>query len=305
MMLMSLLLVLSLERLITKTPNWHIEKYAAQYRDFLHDKGLLKLKKSEEESEKETNEEMPSAPSAVLYFYLLLPAVLLGAIEYWLLGAFLTFIEQSIVLFVCIGCPVLRAVYKNFLNAADRGDLQACSMYTDQLGHCGSQTDSDGTAGAEGKSFGQHLTWLNYQHYAAVMLWFIAFGAPGSLFYSLSRSTTEVLCNTNHPLKLAAGRLMFALDYIPVRVTAFGMLMMGHFSRALPEWLKYALQFDVPAYDVLTRISSKAEVLTPDEQQLQAENAAVEPKVLVKLAKRNVIFLLVITSALTLVGSLA
>ena len=193
MMLMSLLLVLSLERLITKTPNWHIEKYAVQYRAFLHDKGLIKLKEIGEESREEGNEERKPASSATLYFYLLIPAVLLGAIEYWLLGAFLTFIEQSIVLFVCIGCPVLRAVYKNFLNAAERGDLQACSMYTDQLGHCGSHSDSDGTASAEGKSFGQHLTWLNYQHYAAVMLWFIAFGAPGALFYSLSRSTTEVL----------------------------------------------------------------------------------------------------------------
>ena len=289
MMLMSLLLVLSLERLISKTPSWHIEKYASQYRDFLQKKGWLGEK----------------ASSAALYFYLLVPALLLGAIEYWLLGAFLTFIEQSIVLFICIGCPVLREIYKNFLNAAQRGDLQACSMYTDQLGHCASQSDSDGSASAEGKSFGQHLTWLNYQHYAAVMLWFIAFGAPGALFYSISRSTTEALCGANHPLKGAAGRLMFALDYIPVRGTAFGMLMMGHFSRALPEWLSHALQFDVPAYDVLTHISAKAEVLTPEEHQMQAENAAIEPRVLVKLAKRNVIFLLVITSALTLVGSLA
>ena len=289
MMLMSLLLVLSLERLISKTPSWHIEKYASQYRDFLQKKGWLGEK----------------ASSAALYFYLLVPALLLGAIEYWLLGAFLTFIEQSIVLFICIGCPVLREIYKNFLNAAQRGDMQACSMYTDQLGHCASQSDSDGSASAEGKSFGQHLTWLNYQHYAAVMLWFIAFGAPGALFYSISRSTTEALCGANHPLKGAAGRLMFALDYIPVRVTAFGMLMMGHFSRALPEWLSHALQFDVPAYDVLTHISAKAEVLTPEEHQMQAENAAIEPRVLVKLAKRNVIFLLVITSALTLVGSLA
>ncbi|MCG8497085.1 beta-lactamase regulator AmpE [Alteromonas sp. 07-89-2] len=297
MMLMSLLLVLSLERLITKDSKWHIEKYAAVYRDFLHDKGFISLRESEHEGSK--------ASSTALYFYLLLPAVLLGVIEYWLLGAFLTFIEQSVVLFICIGCPVLRAIYKSFLNAAERGDLQACSMYTDQLGHCASQSDSDGSAGAEGKSFGQHLTWLNYQHYAAVMLWFIAFGAPGALFYSLSRSTTEALCEGNHPLKGAAGRLMFALDYIPVRITAFGMLMMGHFSRALPEWIMHALQFDIPAYDVLTRISAKAEVLTPDEQQQQTENAAVEPKVLVKLAKRNVIFLLVITSALTLIGSLA
>lgn len=289
MMLMSLLLVLSLERLITKDTHWHVETYANQYRQFLIDKDWL------------------SEDSVATSFYLtmLMPALALAIIEYWLLGAFLTFVTQSLILFVCVGCPALRATYKCFLNAAERGDLQACSMYTDQLGHCATSNESDGSAKREGMSFGQHLTWLNYQHYAAVMLWFIAFGAPGALFYCLCRSTTEAFCAHNHPLKETAGRLMFALDYIPVRITAFGMLMMGHFSRALPEWLKYALEFNISAYDVLTKISSKAEMLTPEEQQMQSENASIEPKVLVKLAKRNVIFLLVITSALTLLGSLA
>lgn len=299
MILMSLLLVLSLERLISKEPNWHIEKYASQYREWLTGKGWIGKKSN----------------SAVLYSSLLAPAVILAAVEYFLLGAFLTFIEQSIVLFLCIGCPALRATYKCFLNAAERNDLQACSMYTDQLGHCANtQSESEdgeyeeknqGSAQVQGKSFGQHLTWLNYQHYAAVMLWFMVFGAPGALFYSLSRSTTEALCTAQHPLRETAGRLMFALDYVPVRITTFGMLMMGHFSRALPEWIKHALQLDISAYDVLTIISAKAEMLTPEEQALQAENAAVEPKVLVKLAKRNVIFLLVVTSALTVIGSLA
>jgi AmpE protein len=289
MILMSLLLVLSLERLITKTPVWHIERYAVAYQNWLYERKWLE----------------EGTSSIAFYLYMLLPALIIGLIEHWLFGAFLTFIEQSIILFICIGCPVLRATYKQFLNAADRGDLQACSMYTDQLGHCGSKRDSDGTAMAEGKSFGQHLTWLNYQHYAAVMLWFIAFGAPGAVFYCFSRSATERFCASQHPLAMAAGKLMYALDFIPVRITAFGMLMMGHFSRALPLWLKDGLSLNVPAYDLLTRVSSKAEMLTAEERQAQTENAAVEPKVLVKLAKRNVIFLLVITSALTVVGTLA
>ena len=289
MILMTLLLVLSLERVVSKDANWHIERYAAQYRAWLEKTQWLSDN---------------TAPIS-LYAALLLPPVVLGLIEYWVLGAFFTFIEQSIVLFVCIGCPTLRAIYKRFLNAAERNDLQACSMYTDQLGHCASTAQSDGTAKGEGKSFGQHLTWLNYQHYAAVMLWFIGFGAPGALFYCLSRSATEALCNADHPLKDGAGRLMFALDFIPVRITAFGMLMMGHFLRALPEWIKFAIKFDVPAYDVLTQISAKAETLSPEEYAQQSENAAIEPKVLVKLAKRNVVFLLVVTASLTLVGSLA
>jgi len=289
MILMSLLLVLSLERIVTKAPEWHIARYANMYQASLQKRGWLS----------------DDTPALTFFGAMLLPAVVLAGIESWLLGPFLTFIEQSLVLFVCIGCPALRATYKCFLNAAERGDLQACSMYTDQLGHCASEKESDGTAGREGKSFGQHLTWLNYQHYAAVMLWFVAFGAPGALLYCLSRNTTEQLCAAGHPLAYPAGRLMFALDFLPVRVTALGMLMMGHFSRALPEWLKDGLSVDISAYDLLTQVSSKAEMLTPEEQKAQVENASIEPKVLVKLAKRNVIFLLVITSSLTLIGTLA
>ena len=55
MMLMSLLLVLSLERLITKDSKWHIEKYAAVYRDFLHDKGFISLRESMKQLQAQIN----------------------------------------------------------------------------------------------------------------------------------------------------------------------------------------------------------------------------------------------------------
>ena len=69
MMLMSLLLVLSLERLITKTPNWHIEKYTAQYRAFLQDKGLIKFQegKEGEEESKEVSSTNRTPPRPVRY----------------------------------------------------------------------------------------------------------------------------------------------------------------------------------------------------------------------------------------------
>ena len=69
MMLMSLLLVLSLERLITKTPNWHIERYAAQYRAFLQDKGLIKFQETDEEREDKDKK----ASSTALYFTFYFP----------------------------------------------------------------------------------------------------------------------------------------------------------------------------------------------------------------------------------------
>lgn len=289
MMLISLLIVLSLERSLTKTPAWHVETYAAQFRRWVTDKGWIK----------------DDAQAVQVWGVLLLPALILGLIEHWLLGTFLTFTEQTIVLFICIGCPALRATYKCFLKAADRGDLEACTLYTDQLGHGGCDYQQEGTeAQSEGKSFGQHLTWLNYQHYAAVILWFLAFGAPGALFYTFTRSTHTAFCETGSPQAQSTARLLYALDFIPVRITAFGLLMMGHFSNAFPSWLRSLTDLQTLPRQLLTNIAGKAEMLTPEEQNAQKENAAVEPKVLVKLAKRNILFLLAVTAALTLAGTL-
>lgn len=290
MMLISLLIVLSLERSLEKTPAWHIETYASQFRDWVVQKGWLS----------------DDTEAVQVWIVLLLPALLLALIEHWLLGTFLTFIEQTVMLFICIGCPALRATYKCFLNAAERGDLEACSLYTDQLGHAGCDYEQAGTAAqAEGKTFGQHLTWLNYQHYAAVILWFLAFGAPGAVFYTFVRSAHDGYCETDSPLQNATARLLYALDFIPVRVTAFGLLMMGHFSNAFPTWLKSLTDLNMMPRQLLTDIAGKAEMLTPEEQEAQKENAAVEPKVLLKLAKRNIMFLLAVTAVLTLMGTLS
>ncbi|MCU7555552.1 beta-lactamase regulator AmpE [Alteromonas sp. ASW11-19] len=289
MMLISLLLVLAIERSGVKTPHWHIEYYGTRYRSWLTDKGWL----SEDSADWQ------------VWLYLLLPALLLGFLESWLLGAFLTFVEQTLILFVCIGCPALRATYKHFLQAADRGDLEACAHYSDQLGHCEEPASEEQTAASrEGKTFGQHLTWLNYQHYAAVILWFLAFGAPGALFYSVTRVVHEGFCREGTSQQSATARLLFALDFIPVRIVSFGMLMMGHFSRAFPLWLRYLSDFTVMPGRLLTEVAGQAEVLSPEEQSAQQANAAVEPKVLVRLAKRNILFLMAVTAVLTLTGLL-
>ena len=71
MILMSLLLVLSLERVVGKSPQWHIEYYAARYREWTISKGWLKN----------------DGPSFTLYLLLIAPALILALIEYYLLGS--------------------------------------------------------------------------------------------------------------------------------------------------------------------------------------------------------------------------
>ncbi len=288
MILISLLIVLSLERLVDKTPYWHVTWYAEQYRNLMSRNGWLGQKE----------------PELQIWLLLLLPALLLALIEHLLFGPFWTFIEQTVILFICIGCPSLRQTYWHFLKAAERGDLEASQLYAQQLGFDEEQTDNH-SAAMQGKSFGQHMMWLNYQHYAAVMLWFIAFGAPGAVFYTLVRHCWSVMVAEGHSQTSAVTRLMFALDFLPVRITAFAVLMMGHFSRALPEWIKLAGDISQPPYNLLTRVAAKAEMLSPEDEASHEQDASVEPRVLVKLAKRTVIFLLVVTAVLTMVGWLA
>lgn len=284
MILISLLIALGLERRVVKTERWHVSWFVSRYHALVIDIGYLK----------------PSSPPWAVILVAIAPAFALAIVESQILGEFLTFIEQTLILFICVGCPALRQTYRCFLRAADNGDLQACSLYTEQLGHDESATEHDGSAYTEGRSFGQHLGWLNYQHYAAVILWFIALGAPGALLYTFVRSFAER--ENQHKI---LHQVLFGLDFIPVRITTFGLLLMGHFSRALPDWLRLLGSTTESTYCVLTKITAKAEMLTPEEQQQQRDNAATEPRVLVKLAKRNIIFLLTMTAILTLTGGIA
>jgi AmpE protein len=73
--------------------------------------------------------------------------------------------------------------------------------------------------------------------------------------------------------------------------------LVGHFSRAFPTWLGYLPDPAVQAKTLLLAVSKQAEEIEPDEN-----DCTEEPCTLVRLAKRNVMFLLVIIALLTLSG---
>lgn len=270
MTLISLLLVLAMERVTTKSSWWQSDFYLQQYFSWLNDKGLWGEDKS----------------NLALLASLALPVVLLLLLQASLSGFWL-FLFGTLVLMVCVGCPKQRACYKGYLQAANRGDLQACSLYADEMGH---KMDY---------SFGQTLIWVNYQHYAAVVLWFVAFGAAGAVFYTLVRAFEVLLTEQQHALAKPMQQLMSVLDWLPVRIAALGFLLVGHFSRALPIWLSHLFDFNLSARQLLLQVAAAAEQVEPDET-----DCTEEPCSLVRLAKRNIIFLLVVISVLTLSGLL-
>lgn len=265
MSLLSILLVFAFERFTGQSKQWQIAYYFDEYHNWAQAKDWLK----------DTSGPLP-------WLLIVVPALLLYLLLTWLDSGFLQFVLSTAILMICLGCPNLRATYKCFLQAAGRGDIQACSLYADQLGH-----DPQGV-----QSFGQSLVWLNYRHYMAVILWFIFFGAPGALLYALGRLFEEKQADNT-----GIHNMMAWLDWVPVRITSFGLLVVGHFSRALPIWLNALFDVQIKAKDLLSQVAKAAEDVEPCEL-----NVAEEPITLVRLAKRNILFLLAFLSLLTLTG---
>lgn len=284
MVLISLLLVICLERAMRKQPAWHIETHLKGY--FSWAEGQRWLAKQSQQFQRVLTIGMPVIATYV--------------VTQWLFSGLISFVLQTAVLFLCIGSEPLRATYRNFLQAAERKDAEACFLYTQQLGHC-THLDVAQDITDQGKSFGQHLMWLNFQHYGAVIIFYTVFGASGALLYVISRESYLFCCEQHEERrKTVLAKWMHILEYIPVRIAAFGLLLVGHFSRALPTWLRYLTHPSVCAETVLTEVAANAEdVILTSEQNA---NPACEPKALVTLAKRNVMLMLAIVAVLTLLG---
>ena len=117
------------------------------------------------------------------------------------------------------------------------------------------------------------------------------------MLYVLARSTQQWLSEQEDMRLPIADKLMALLDWLPVRITALGFLLVGHFSRALPIWLHHFTGLNTPAKTVLCEVAKAAEDIEPDEN-----DCTEEPCTLVRLAKRNVLFLVVFISVLSLSG---
>lgn len=283
MVLISLLLVLSIERAIRKQPAWHVETHLVPYLNWTQEQDWI------------VRQSVPIQ----LVLQIAMPVLLVFLVSQWLVGGFISFVLQSLVLFLCLGSESLRNSYRSFLQAAERGDLEACREYTQTLGHGTLLKDADET-NKQGKSFGQHLLWLNYQHYAAVIIFFTVFGAAGAIGYVTSRECCRLWREADDEHRTGMTKWMHILDWFPVRITAFGLLLVGHFSRAMPVWLSYLTHPTIAAETVLTDVAAKAEEV--DLTESQQADPACEPKALVTLAKRNVVLLLAFIAVLTLMG---
>lgn len=269
MTLISLLLVLAIERATNKTTYWQSGFYTSRYAAWLEKHDILS----------------PDTSRQILLAIVLIPALVIGLVLYQLDAFFITFIVNTVVLMVCIGCPELRQSYRGYLQAASREDTEASVLYAEQLGY---PCDS-------GNSLGQCLVWVNYRHYAAVAIWFVVFGAAGALFYVLSAYLLRYLKQHEHPQQANWMQVMEVIDWVPVRLHTLGLLVVGHFSRGLTIWLEYFRE--TSARKMVTDVAQAAEYVEPEGIE-----CTDEPCTMVRLVKRNMMALLVLVAVLTLAG---
>jgi AmpE protein len=272
MTLISLLIALAVERVTVKSPYWHYDFYFSRYLELIEKRGWGK----------------DDASMVSVVALSLIPAIIVAFMSNMVFGLFLSALFNLALLLICLGCPMQRASYKGFLRAAQQGDMVACDLYSGQMGHDESQTEF---------SFGQNLVWTNYSHYAAVIVAFVFFGGAGAVFYVLARNIAGIYLNRESDAAKHAEQVLYFIDWFPVRITALGFLLVGHFSRAMPVWLAELFNKEVSAKSLLAKVSKAAEEIDPNP-----DDCTEEPCTMVRLAKRNVIFMLMMLSLLTLAG---
>lgn len=281
MTLISMLLALIIERLAVRSDNWQAAKYCRAYVRFSAGSALAKL----------------SSHSLGQYLWLALPGLVVALVLHLLDSHLISLIINTLVLLVGIGCWHYRQLYKQYLNAMERGDEEAAFISMQQI-----RTESGSKL--EQSSYGQLLLWLNFRYYAVVVFWFLVLGAFGVITYVLVRHLQEAVDEEDAAQYSAVLGSDSKVDcvahwalWFPARLFGLGFALVGHFSRASGALLGYFLDFTADNEQVVIEVATAAETLPAESL-----NTLDDTSYMVQLAKRNMLFFLAFSAILTLSG---
>lgn len=258
MIVLSLFVALMLERLRVTPAGWQLDNTARQFNNWLYE-----------------HDTFSSARKNDVFgpLILLIPALLLAVIMLLGVGGLATFFINVAVLTLAFGCRPYSDALKRWYLAIARDDKETQQEAADLI------MDGNGNI-----SLGQQLVWLNFRYYFSVVLWFVIFGAPGVLGYTILRA------NEHH-----IGQLMGWVDWLPVRVAGLAFLFVGHFTRAMHAWLE-SIGLVQNSQETLLQLAVAAEDIPADDEK------NVEPQAMLGLARRATILLLAVIALATLLG---
>ncbi|WP_286271586.1 beta-lactamase regulator AmpE [Thalassotalea hakodatensis] len=261
--------------------------------------------------------------------FILVPTVLCYAVLSIISDGILHLIVSTLVLIVCFGCVKTRDTYKQYLMAAFRGEQTTCSLYHQQLTQDKNLPELGfGQSlvwlnyryfiaimiffvlfGAPGALFYRLLTKLNespkcqHERKESLMRAELQNTTPTDDQETITQESTpptneEQSCDDDQPqVKSFNETLLFIVDWLPVRIVAFGYMLVGHFSKALPIWLENFFDVEKLPHKVLISVAQKSEDLMIDK-----DDCTAEPCLLVRLAKRTLLLCLAVVAILILTG---
>ncbi|MEH0832040.1 beta-lactamase regulator AmpE [Pectobacterium cacticida] len=248
-----------------------------------------------------------SPPSLFQTLFLLLCSMGIVASLLWvasgILFGLISLLLWIVIGLMCIGAGEIRQHYRRYLQAAQRGEADACREMAAELALIHGLPV--GTSESERlKELQNALLWINFRFYLAPLFWFIVAGSYGPVAlvgYAFLRARQTWLARHNTPLERAQSgvdRLLHWLDWIPVRLVGVAYALLGHGEKALPAWFASLGDFRSSQYWVLTQLA----------QFSLAREAHIEPletpKAAVALAKRVTLVLVVVVAILTIYGAL-
>ena len=280
MALFSLLVAIFVERMRLLPDAWQFDVILAKYQQtFFGDKQI-------------------SSP-LMMALALLLPALSINIISWFVTGMFwgaISLVLWVAVAVLCYSHNQQRQAFKRYIQAACRGDTQACFNYATELD---STKCTESVSEQElGEHVGQSVAWINYRYYGAIALYLIILGPVGAVLYCTVRFYSEH--NRKRELSLPiVDTLLFILDWIPSRIFAFGYVLSGQFRQSISAWMTLAFNPKAKARDMITNVAIAAETLP---QASSAPVCVLSTIALLQLSKRNFILLITVLSLMTIFG---
>ncbi|KFZ36192.1 regulatory protein [Shewanella mangrovi] len=278
MALFSLLIAVLIERLKFVPKLMQLDSMFAWYRAHFFTEDLLRSKSG-------------------IWLALLFPALSVLALQWvihgWLFGL-PSLLLWVVVAALCLTHQAVRDKFKQYMQAACRGDLEACYLHATELDF--EECLSDVSAAELGARVGQLAAWLNYRYYGAVAFYLIILGPAGVMFYC----TARYFCHLKEasPLPVPAN-LMFALDWLPSRIVSLGYALSGHFASAFGRWRELVFTFDSQPKRIVAEVALAAEELP---EQSGAPVCVRSTLALLALSKRNFMLILTTLAILTIFG---
>ncbi|MDN4542939.1 MULTISPECIES: regulatory signaling modulator protein AmpE [unclassified Pseudomonas] len=222
-----------------------IEKFSALRHRIQHDGGWVR-----ELNKLETNPRLENRPWLVLTVLVLLPVALLGLLLVVLEPVAYGLLALPIHLLVVIyslGRGDLLADLGPFRDAWRREDLQGAAHVANRdLGICADSAEQL-LEKVEG-----HLLWEAYQSFFAVIFWYFLLGPVAALSYRLLALAQEH--SRNPAVVERAAQLRHAFDWVPVRLLAASVALVGNFVAVSRVMLHELLNWNISAAQLIEKV---------------------------------------------------